>query len=215
MGRALVGSAAGVALVAVAAVGVLMPTSGGSSTEGLSQSDIRLFVEATLLRTWESTELPGDPPEWHLADLEIPPVDSPGNGLSDCVAGVGIHDVAWTWGPDEGYRLHAIEGSEPIAPAVMRKWYGCVAEHPIDSMVAYVLISGEQRAAMFDYQVRQLAPCLTLLGYSIDVPYSREEAIAQQSSAHWSVYESVWRVSGDGTAYDAAVAVCGDPFLPL
>ena len=128
----------------------------------------------------------------------------------------GYVSFGWGTGFETGFALTMVDGSDDPDDAAQMAWYLCVAQHPVDSSSAFMLRTPSQRAARFDFQIEQVAPCLTLLGYHVAVPYSKDEAVQQDATGFaWSAYDAVWTATEDPSGYEAALAVCGGPELAL
>ena len=115
--------------------------------------------------------------------VTVPDHDWP-EAMVEClrVAGIVAHVV-------DGKAIYGSAGQTPLEVSV--GFYSCEAGHPAESQVASYFTSA-QSAALYDYHLRVVRPCLLSAGAPSPASPDRSAAVALAGLAGWNPYQVIW-----------------------
>lgn len=182
-------------------------TTDSQKPPGPSAVEIRDYEKRMLDATWNSTGLADrglTQPAW--IDVEFVPAEEWNTALRSCMEKAGQDDIQFSWGTDSGYTLLTSNGEVNTNRKALKSWYNCVARFPVDPVISGDLASRAQLEYIYDFYARWTIPCLSLQGYSVQLP-SRESFVSDTANRWWSPMWSTQVTTEE--QYAKLLTVCG------
>jgi hypothetical protein len=168
------------------------------------------FHDMMLDKTWAKTGLEG---RVQRPTVRVGPILAPNDwssAISDCMQGLVVDAVGWSYSSTEGYQLLETQpDADPYADEVELGWYVCIAQHPLDAGVDGTLRSPAQAAYLYQYFQRWLVPCLEAHGVAVADEPTRAQFLTNGMSGDWNPYFTLRGEPPGG--FDRLLQQCGAP----
>ena len=185
MGRLRATAAIAAVVTAITLLGGCVPVNGESGAVVFTDRQ-RASIRTTILDSkWSpvAAEYPEAIRPEVATMVTVPDHDWP-DAMVECLrlAGIVAHVV-------NGNAVYGSAGQTPLEVAV--SFYSCEAGHPAESQVASYFTPA-QSAALYDYYLRIVRPCLLTAGAPSPASPDRSAAVGLAGLAGWNPYQVIW-----------------------